>query len=104
MPNAKGQPPLTLEALAEWITEVADKAWAAQRSAVGLRFLLGNLVLQLHRDGHIDAPAFMADLLAGLQDLPPGFEQAAMRDLVQEVLAHFPGIDGGALPAGTVFH
>ena len=105
MPKIKGEPPLTLAALRQWIGEVEDKAWSAQRTAVGLRFLLGNLVLQLHRDKRIDAPAFMSGLLAGLRDLPEGFEQEAMRDLVQEVIDHLPAVgDGGVLPPGTVFH
>lgn len=60
------------EELEKWIEKTANAAWAAAEDAAACRFLLGNLVVELHKTGKMDGRALtlkLRDQVHGLEDL-----------------------------------
>lgn len=96
--------------LDEAIRHIGDQAWSALREAIGLRFVLGNVLLEWQRQGLYDAAPLMARLLAFAESEPRRFESDARveltRDLAEALRRRPPEGPGtsGAAPPGTVFH
>lgn len=99
-------PDLSPEGLADWIGQVEDKVWCAERDAAVSRFVLGNLVLELGRTGVVDAERFIGTLLAAAPRHPD--QPQAVREFLEELQRCLPrpgdtGGDGGH-GAPPVFH
>lgn len=99
--------PLTQEETEKWIGEVEDKAWMANADVFACRFLLGNLLSELHDSGLVDAPAFVSRLQAGVAGSQQGLseqQKLGLEDLLRDLQLHFARPKGSEAGSGCVFH
>jgi len=104
--DVEDEPELTPEYLADWIGQIEDRVWCAERDAAISRFVLGNLVLELGRTGVIDAEGFIRKLLVAAPQHPD--QPQAVQEFLEALLCYLPppGDIGGSGGNGAppVFH
>lgn len=96
--------PMTQEETEKWIGEVEDKAWMANAEVFACRFLLGNLMNELHDSGLMDAPAFVSRLQAGSQRGLSEQHKLGLEDLLRDLQLHFARPKDSEAGSGGVFH
>lgn len=71
-------------ALDERLALIEDNAWVGMSTAKAMEFVLGNLLLELHRSKVLDGPAFISNLRQVLEQ--PGLMPAPQRLGVESIL------------------
>lgn len=95
------------EQLNKDLSQIEDGAWCAAAAAEGLRFVLGNLLLELRAQGVFDALPLMTRLLAAAGQVPGSRRRTGCEELAKALaaaLAAQPLGTNGTVPPGTVFH
>ena len=100
-------PASELETLEERLELIENLAWEGRATAVACRFLLGNLLLELHKTGVIDVPPFIGRLQQALtsngMDASLCIAAGSMLGTLQAQLAFSSDTEGTGNPP-PVFH
>ena len=98
---------MDMERLEEDLSQIEDMAWYARSEAYAVRFVLGNLLLELRRAKLMDPTPLIASLLSQVEVIPDAQGRQGAQELLQALLASLAGqvLDTSSeVPPGTVFH